>query len=85
MKFSIQDLSSKCDQIRRFLRIWSHLLEKSWMENFIFCATIVASSRKMKNKILVYNISRYDHRITTENGSGQLDEGKAWRFGVPHL
>ena len=38
MKFSIKDFSSKCDQSRSFLRIWSHLLEKSLMENFIFCA-----------------------------------------------
>ena len=38
MKFSIKDFSSKCDQIRSFLRIWSHLLEKYLMENFIFCA-----------------------------------------------
>ena len=38
MKFSIKDLFSKCDQIRRKLRIWSHLLKKSLMENFIFCA-----------------------------------------------
>ena len=38
MKFSIKDYSSKCDQIRSFLRIWSHLLEKSLMENFIFSA-----------------------------------------------
>ena len=29
---------SKCDQIRSFLRIWSHLLKKSLTENFIFCA-----------------------------------------------
>ena len=29
MKFSIKDFSSKYDQIRRKLRIWSHLLEKS--------------------------------------------------------
>ena len=36
MKFSIKDFSSKCDQIRSKLRIWSHLLEKSLMENFIF-------------------------------------------------
>ena len=43
MKFSIQDFSSKCDQIRRKLRIWSHLLEKSLMENFIFCAVLAAS------------------------------------------
>ena len=40
MKFSIKDYSSKCDQIRSFLRIWSHLLEKSLMENFIFSAVI---------------------------------------------
>ena len=26
----------KCDQIRRKFRIWSHLLKKSLMENFIF-------------------------------------------------
>ena len=37
MKFSIKDFFSKCDQIRRKLRIWSHLLKKSLMENFIFC------------------------------------------------
>ena len=38
MKFSIKDFFSKCDQIRRKLQIWSHLLKKSLMENFIFCA-----------------------------------------------
>ena len=37
-KFFIKDFSSKCDQIRRFLRIWLHLLKKSLMEKFIFCA-----------------------------------------------
>ena len=35
--FSIKDCCSKCDQIRSFQRIWSHLLKKSLMENFIFC------------------------------------------------
>ena len=40
MKFSIKDFFSKCkcDQIRRKLGIWSHLLRKSSMENFILCA-----------------------------------------------
>ena len=38
MKISIKDLLSKCGQIRRKLRIWPHLLKKSLMENFIFCA-----------------------------------------------
>ena len=38
MKFSIKDLFSKCDLIRCFLWIWSHLLKKFLMENFIFYA-----------------------------------------------
>ena len=38
VKFSIKDFFSKCGQIRSFLRIWSPLLKKSLMENFIFCA-----------------------------------------------
>ena len=41
MKFSIKDFFSKCDQIRRKLRIWSRLLEKSKMENLIFCAAFI--------------------------------------------
>ena len=38
MKFSIKDFFSKYERIRRKLRIWSYLLKKSLMENFIFCA-----------------------------------------------
>ena len=45
MKLSIKDLFSKCDQIHRFLRIWSNLLKKSLMENFIFCAVHVSFER----------------------------------------
>ena len=33
---------SKCDQIRRELRIWSRLLDKSVMENFINCSVLGA-------------------------------------------
>ena len=40
-KFFINDFFSKCDQILRKLRIRSHLLNKSLMENFIFCAVLV--------------------------------------------
>ena len=36
MKFSIKDFFSKCDQIRNFLRIWSHFLKKSLMKNLFF-------------------------------------------------
>ena len=39
MKFSIKDFFSKFDQIRSLLRIWSHLLKKSLMGNFIFCVS----------------------------------------------
>ena len=35
---SLKDFFSKCDQIRRKLQIWSHLLKKFFMGNFIFCA-----------------------------------------------
>ena len=41
MKYSFKDFFSKCDQIRRNQQIWSHLLKKSLMENFIFCAVLV--------------------------------------------
>ena len=41
MKFSIKDFLSKCDQIRSFPWISSHLVTKYLMENFIFCAVIV--------------------------------------------
>ena len=41
MKFSIMDIFDKCDQIRRFLRIWSHLLKKLLMEKFILCAVLL--------------------------------------------
>ena len=34
MKFSTTDFFSKCDQIRTFLRIWSHLLKKSVSTSF---------------------------------------------------
>ena len=47
MQFSIRDFFSKCDQIRSFLRIWTHLLKKSLMENFIFC--------------VVHNSSQWEH------------------------
>ena len=36
MNFYIKDFFSKYDQIRRRLRIWSHLLKKFLMENCIF-------------------------------------------------
>ena len=41
VKFSIKDFFSECDQVRRKLWIWSYLLKKSLMENFVFlCSDI---------------------------------------------
>ena len=37
MKFSTTDFFSKCEQICRFPRIWSHLLKQVLVGNFIFC------------------------------------------------
>ena len=45
MKFPIQDLSSKCDQILKKLWIWSHLLKTFLMKKFIFCAVTIRDGR----------------------------------------
>ena len=37
IKLSVKNFFGKCDQICRDLRIWSHLLRNSLMQNFIFC------------------------------------------------
>ena len=65
MKFSIKDFSSKCVQIRSFLRIWSHLLEKSLMENFTFCAVNLVHSLNFSNERLIFmsNIWNIDGTI----------------------
>ena len=47
MKFSIKDFFIKCDQIPSYLRIWSHLLKKSLMDNFIFCAVVNFSGKSL--------------------------------------
>ena len=58
MKFSIKDFFSKCDQIHSFLRIWSHLLKTSLIENFIFFAVIAIEPHNFK--ILPFLLYGYD-------------------------
>ena len=53
MKFYIKDFFSKCDQIRRKLRIWSHVLKKPLMENFIFCAAVCIVCKTQKNHTFI--------------------------------
>ena len=40
LKFCIKNIFSKCDKNCSFLQIWSHLLKKFLIENFIFCAVL---------------------------------------------
>ena len=56
MKFPIKKFFSKCDQIRRNLWNWLHLLKKSLMENFIFCAVY-----KIKQDFHFWNLLTVDH------------------------
>ena len=55
IKFFIKDFFSKCDQIHRKLRIWSHLLKKSLMEKFIFCAVNRTMWQKWQGKNSNFN------------------------------
>ena len=79
MKFSIKDFFSKSDQIRSFLRIWSHLLKKSLMENFIFYAvswtTLPKHLNRQKEEVVIFvdrvsyatKIFRWRHQNTKKN------------------
>ena len=49
MKFSIKDFFSKCDQIRSFLRIWSHLLKNPKWKTSIFVQYIILPRRTVNN------------------------------------
>ena len=51
-KLPIKDFVSKCAQIHRKLRIWSHLLKKSLMGNFIFCVVL-----QQYAKLNVYDVT----------------------------
>ena len=75
MKFSIKDFFSKCDKIRSFLRIWSHLLKKSLSGNFIFCAVLGATIQSLSNKKSSENIRNPEKRYVVETISEtQVDE-----------
>ena len=50
MKFSIKNFVIKCDQIRSFLWIWSHLLKKSLIGNFIFYAVKIFEYQMYKSR-----------------------------------
>ena len=62
MKFSIKYFFSKCDQIRSFTFTEeitkSHLLKKSFTENYIFCAVFDEIFCENTQRILAVNFFR---------------------------
>ena len=59
MKFSIKGFLSKCDQIRSSLRIWSHILKNSLLENLLFCVV-----HRMRTHL---SITQWQSKKTFEN------------------
>ena len=63
MKFSTKDFFSKRDQTRSFLRVLSHLLKTSLLDNFIFCSL---------------DLSHMTLTTRVKLGKGGGDLGKCW-------
>ena len=81
VKFSIKDFFSKCDQIHRKLRIWSHLLKKPLLENSIFCGVrpILYSSQPVISQIfweLAIIIYREIFQISIKNSKKQRNKNR---------
>ena len=57
--FSIKDFFSKFDQICNFLRIWSYLLKKSLMENFIFCEACNAVKKRLQHRCFPVKFEKF--------------------------
>ena len=73
MKFSITDFCSKYGQIRSFLRIWSHLLKKSVMENFIFCVVRVLLAKYIELRLKTWTmLSFYEFWLSKKHPTEQL-------------
>ena len=63
MKFPIKDFFSKCNQIRKKLRIWLHLLKESLTENFIFSGVYPAAILPVQSPIVTLKtLEEYEKR-----------------------
>ena len=78
MKFSIKDFFSKCDQIRSFLRIWSHLLKKpvNGKLYFLCSAGLLILMVAVINFVLVW--------LTNESAFSNIAEGNNWLNSVSY-
>ena len=66
----MKDFFSKCDQIRSFLQIWSHLLKKSLIENFSFrvqCCYLLL--KILRNTKLTHTIMNFNESSAVVNNS----------------
>ena len=80
MKFPIKDFSSKCDEIRSFLQIWSHLPEKSFMENIIFYTCYMCRLNSFSGTFSYFSIMAF-FRLTKISHVSFLDIGLKTKAG----
>ena len=82
MKFFIKDFFSKCDQIRSFLRIWSHLLKKSFMEDFTagegMCFSQMIGIYGSKKKANLLNM-KFNNKMCIQNSVKYLRCSFSWK------
>ena len=58
MNFSIKDFFSKQDQIRSFLRLWSNLLKKFFMENFTFVQRKIRGGKPLGENLNLFFLKK---------------------------
>ena len=85
-KFSSKGFFSKCEVILSFLRIWSHLLKKFSMKNFIFCAVYIHEVPRNIHEKKTLDPQKYrwekiwTHEITTRKKFLLTHEGTKARW-----
>ena len=72
MKFTIKDFFSKYDQIHSFQLIWSHLLRKSLIENFIFRAVQDVLSALFTNFVKYYSTKDLPVQVRSKSFTAAL-------------
>ena len=77
IKFSIKDFFNKCEPMRSFMWIWSHLMKKSWTENWIFYAVLAAFSF---HSLTIFTEQLGREGSLTENDKVSLGGGGSKKF-----
>ena len=67
MKSSIKNFSSKSDQIRKKLRIWSHLMKKSLMQTFIFCTVLQLVYENLFHRGVIKYVAKTNNTMPKAN------------------